>query len=115
LFKFIKGLGKAHRFDEAFRLLESVENGTAVGSPKLSAPLVFGLLNALAEAGELDISVSLIPIPVGSLLFISSSIALNVFHFWEFLTLLSVHFFLFCYDLFFFLINFCFCIVWSDM
>lgn len=49
----LKGLGKAHRFDEAFRLLESVENGTAVGSPKLSAPLVFGLLNALAEAGDL--------------------------------------------------------------
>ncbi|GAU15208.1 hypothetical protein TSUD_09460 [Trifolium subterraneum] len=49
----LKGLGKAHRFDEAFRLLESVENGTAVGSPKLSAPLVFGLLNALTEAGDL--------------------------------------------------------------
>jgi pentatricopeptide repeat protein len=49
---FIKGLGKAHRFDEAFRLLESVENGTAVGNPKLSAPLVFGLLNALTEAGD---------------------------------------------------------------
>lgn len=47
----LKGLGKAHRFDEAFRLLESVENGTAVGSPKLSAPLVFSLLNALTEAG----------------------------------------------------------------
>ncbi|XP_058724779.1 pentatricopeptide repeat-containing protein At5g10690 [Vicia villosa] len=49
----LKGLGKARRFDEAFRLLESVEKGTAVGSPKLSAPLVFGLLNALAEAGDL--------------------------------------------------------------
>ncbi|XP_045813649.1 pentatricopeptide repeat-containing protein At5g10690 [Trifolium pratense] len=49
----LKGLGKAHRFDEAFQLLESVENGTAVGSPKLSAPLVFGLLNALTEAGDL--------------------------------------------------------------
>ncbi|KAK2453050.1 Tetratricopeptide repeat (TPR) superfamily protein [Trifolium repens] len=49
----LKGLGKAHRFDEAFRLLESVENGTAVGNPKLSAPLVFGLLNALTEAGDL--------------------------------------------------------------
>ncbi|CAJ2674845.1 unnamed protein product [Trifolium pratense] len=49
----LKGLGKAHRFDEAFQLLESVENGTAAGSPKLSAPLVFGLLNALTEAGDL--------------------------------------------------------------
>ncbi|XP_073223621.1 pentatricopeptide repeat-containing protein At5g10690 isoform X2 [Cicer arietinum] len=49
----LKGLGKARRFDEAFRLLESVENGTAAGSPELSAPLVFGLLNTLIEAGDL--------------------------------------------------------------
>lgn len=46
-----KGLGRARRIDEAFQVLESVELGTAVGSPKLSAPLVFGLLNALVEAG----------------------------------------------------------------
>jgi hypothetical protein len=28
-----------------------VEMGTAVGSPKLSAPMIFGLLNALISAG----------------------------------------------------------------
>ncbi|POO03839.1 Tetratricopeptide-like helical domain containing protein [Trema orientale] len=49
----LKGLGEARRVDEAFQLLESVERGTAVGRPKLSAPLVFGLLNALVEAGDL--------------------------------------------------------------
>ncbi|XP_052209423.1 pentatricopeptide repeat-containing protein At5g10690 isoform X2 [Diospyros lotus] len=49
----LKGLGDARRIDEAFQLLESVEQGTAVGSPKLSAPLIYGLLNALIEAGDL--------------------------------------------------------------
>ncbi|XP_062165554.1 pentatricopeptide repeat-containing protein At5g10690 [Alnus glutinosa] len=49
----LKGLGLARRIDEAFQLLESVEQGTAVGSPKLSAPLIYGLLNALIEAGDL--------------------------------------------------------------
>ncbi|XP_040363740.1 pentatricopeptide repeat-containing protein At5g10690 isoform X2 [Rosa chinensis] len=49
----IKGLGGARRIDEAFEVLESVERGVAVGSPKLSAPLIFGLLNALVEAGDL--------------------------------------------------------------
>ncbi|KAH0989741.1 hypothetical protein GBA52_001224 [Prunus armeniaca] len=49
----LKGLGRARRIDEAFQVLESVELGTAAGSPKLSAPLVFGLLNALVEAGDL--------------------------------------------------------------
>ncbi|KAB2629522.1 pentatricopeptide repeat-containing protein [Pyrus ussuriensis x Pyrus communis] len=49
----LKGLGAARRIDEAFYVLESVERGTAVGSPKLSAPLVLGLLNALVEAGDL--------------------------------------------------------------
>ncbi|CAM8955519.1 unnamed protein product [Rhodiola kirilowii] len=49
----LKGLGKARRVDEAFQLLESVEKGTAAGSPKLSAPLLFGLLNSLVEAGDL--------------------------------------------------------------
>ncbi|XP_048332396.1 pentatricopeptide repeat-containing protein At5g10690 isoform X2 [Ziziphus jujuba] len=49
----LKGLGKARRIDEAFQLLESVERGTAVGSPKLSLPLIYGLLNALVEAGDL--------------------------------------------------------------
>ena len=47
----VKGLGGARRIDEAFEVLESVERGDAVGSPKLSAPLIFGLLNALVEAG----------------------------------------------------------------
>lgn len=46
-----KGLGVARRIDEAFEVLESVERGVSVGSPKLSAPLIFGLLNALVEAG----------------------------------------------------------------
>jgi len=47
----IKGLGEARRVDEAFELLETVENGTATGSPNLSAPLIFGLLNALIKTG----------------------------------------------------------------
>ncbi|KAI6681144.1 hypothetical protein NL676_035025 [Syzygium grande] len=49
----LKGLGDARRIDEAFQVLESVENGTAMGNPKLSAALIFGLLNALIEAGDL--------------------------------------------------------------
>ncbi|XP_050364642.1 pentatricopeptide repeat-containing protein At5g10690 [Argentina anserina] len=49
----LKGLGGARRIDEAFEVLESVERGDAVGSPKLSAPLIFGLLSALVEAGDL--------------------------------------------------------------
>ncbi|XP_057960099.1 pentatricopeptide repeat-containing protein At5g10690 [Malania oleifera] len=49
----LKGLGEARRIDEAFQLLESVEQGTAVGRPKLSAVLIYGLLNALIEAGDL--------------------------------------------------------------
>ncbi|XP_022729908.1 pentatricopeptide repeat-containing protein At5g10690 isoform X5 [Durio zibethinus] len=49
----LKGLGRARRIDEAFQLLESVEQGTAAGKPKLSAQLIYGLLNALIEAGDL--------------------------------------------------------------
>ncbi|KAK6927726.1 Pentatricopeptide repeat [Dillenia turbinata] len=49
----LKGLGKCQRIDEAFQLLESVEQGSAAGSAKLSAPLFYGLLNALIEAGDL--------------------------------------------------------------
>ncbi|KAM4086336.1 hypothetical protein ACJW30_10G093600 [Castanea mollissima] len=49
----LKGLGLARRIDEAFQLLESVDEGTAVGNPKLSAPLIYGLLDALIEAGDL--------------------------------------------------------------
>ncbi|KAL0327643.1 UNVERIFIED_CONTAM: Pentatricopeptide repeat-containing protein [Sesamum angustifolium] len=50
---FVKGLGDARRFDEAFQVLESVEQGTAVGGPQLSAVLICGLLNALIESGDL--------------------------------------------------------------
>lgn len=46
----LKGLGDARRIDEAFQVLESVEKGTAMGNPKLSAVMIFGLLNALIEA-----------------------------------------------------------------
>ncbi|KAL0297400.1 UNVERIFIED_CONTAM: Pentatricopeptide repeat-containing protein [Sesamum radiatum] len=49
----LKGLGDARRFDEAFQVLESVEQGTAVGGPQLSAVLICGLLNALIESGDL--------------------------------------------------------------
>ncbi|XP_058067931.1 pentatricopeptide repeat-containing protein At5g10690 isoform X2 [Magnolia sinica] len=49
----LKGLGEARRIDEAFQILESVEQGTAAGSPKLSPSLISGLLNALLEAGDL--------------------------------------------------------------
>ncbi|XP_044462915.1 pentatricopeptide repeat-containing protein At5g10690 isoform X2 [Mangifera indica] len=49
----LKGLGEARRIDEAFQMLESVEKGSAVGSPKLCAPLICGLLNALIESGDL--------------------------------------------------------------
>ncbi|KAG4944053.1 hypothetical protein JHK85_048699 [Glycine max] len=51
--KSFKGLGEARRVDEAFELLETVENGTVMGSPNLSAPLIFGLLNALIKTGDL--------------------------------------------------------------
>ncbi|KAL0447600.1 UNVERIFIED_CONTAM: Pentatricopeptide repeat-containing protein [Sesamum latifolium] len=47
----LKGLGHARRFDEAFQVLESLEQGTAVGGPQLSAVLICGLLNALIESG----------------------------------------------------------------
>ncbi|GKV16315.1 hypothetical protein SLEP1_g26973 [Rubroshorea leprosula] len=49
----LKGLGEARKIDEAFQILESVEHGTAPGRPKLSAPIIYGLLNALIEAGDL--------------------------------------------------------------
>ncbi|XP_049415717.1 pentatricopeptide repeat-containing protein At5g10690 isoform X1 [Solanum stenotomum] len=49
----LKGLGDARRIDQAFQLLEAVEQGTAAGSPKLLPPLVRGLLNSLIEAGDL--------------------------------------------------------------
>lgn len=48
---FMKGLGGAQRIDEAFQVLESVEKGTAVGSPQLSAEMICGLLNALTQSG----------------------------------------------------------------
>uniref|UniRef100_A0A2N9HK98 CBS domain-containing protein n=1 Tax=Fagus sylvatica TaxID=28930 RepID=A0A2N9HK98_FAGSY len=49
----LKGLGLARRIDEAFQLLESVEQGTAVGSIKLAPTLIYGLLDALIGAGDL--------------------------------------------------------------
>lgn len=48
---FIKGLGGSQMIDEAFQVLESVEKGTAAGSPQLSAEMICGLLNALTESG----------------------------------------------------------------
>ena len=45
----LKGLGLAQRIDEAFQLLESMEQGTAI---KLSPPLIYCLLNTLIEAGQ---------------------------------------------------------------
>ncbi|OAY27568.1 hypothetical protein MANES_16G135400v8 [Manihot esculenta] len=49
----LKGLGEARRIDEAFQILESLEQGSARGNAKLSAPLIIGLLNAIIEAGDL--------------------------------------------------------------
>ncbi|KAF6138533.1 hypothetical protein GIB67_022567 [Kingdonia uniflora] len=49
----LKANCEARRIDEAFGLLESVEKGDIVGSPKLSPTLIYGLLNALIEAGDL--------------------------------------------------------------
>ncbi|XP_008805415.1 pentatricopeptide repeat-containing protein At5g10690 isoform X2 [Phoenix dactylifera] len=49
----LKGLGEARRVDEAFQILECVEQDSATGSPKLSSKLIFGLLSALLEAGDM--------------------------------------------------------------
>ncbi|WCJ30512.1 Pentatricopeptide repeat-containing protein At5g10690 [Euphorbia peplus] len=49
----LKGLGKARKIDEAFQMLESLEQGSAVGNAKLSAPIIVGLLNAIIETGDL--------------------------------------------------------------
>lgn len=49
----LKGLGKARRIDEAFQMLETIEYGTAAGTPKLSSSLIYGLLDALINAGDL--------------------------------------------------------------
>ncbi|KAG9455954.1 hypothetical protein H6P81_000462 [Aristolochia fimbriata] len=49
----LKGLGEARRTDEAFQILESLEQGRILESPKLSPPVLYGLLNALIEAGDL--------------------------------------------------------------
>ncbi|CAN7121129.1 unnamed protein product [Brassica rapa subsp. narinosa] len=49
----LKGLGKARRIDEAFQMMESIEKGTALGNPKLSSALVYGLLDSLINAGDL--------------------------------------------------------------
>lgn len=49
----MKGLGKARRIDEAFQMMESIEKGTALGNPKLSSALVYGLLDSLINAGKI--------------------------------------------------------------
>ncbi|XP_042389828.1 pentatricopeptide repeat-containing protein At5g10690-like isoform X2 [Zingiber officinale] len=49
----LKGLGEARKVDEAFEILESIEQGSATGKPQLSAHLIFGLLNSLMEAGDM--------------------------------------------------------------
>ncbi|XP_068648535.1 pentatricopeptide repeat-containing protein At5g10690 isoform X2 [Aristolochia californica] len=49
----LKGLGEARRTDEAFQILEFLEQGRIMGGPKLSPALLYGLLNALIEAGDL--------------------------------------------------------------
>lgn len=51
-------MGDARRIDQAFELLEAIEQGTAVGSPYLSSPLVSGLLNSLIEAGKFFLGVN---------------------------------------------------------
>ncbi|KAJ3704838.1 hypothetical protein LUZ61_008543 [Rhynchospora tenuis] len=48
----LKGLGQARRIDEAFQILESVEDGTSTGNTTLSARLVYGLLNEILETGD---------------------------------------------------------------
>lgn len=52
---FVKGLGKARRVDEAFHILESVDLGTAARNPRLSPQVIYGLLNAILEAGLFDL------------------------------------------------------------
>lgn len=52
-FVLVKGLGKARRIDEAFQMLETIEYGTAAGTPKLSSSLIYGLLDALINAGKI--------------------------------------------------------------
>ncbi|KAJ9167593.1 hypothetical protein P3X46_019212 [Hevea brasiliensis] len=49
----LKGLGEARRIDEAFQILESLEQGSVRGNAKLSAPLIICLLNAIIESGDL--------------------------------------------------------------
>ncbi|KAJ4801814.1 Pentatricopeptide repeat-containing protein [Rhynchospora pubera] len=49
----LKGLGQARRIDEAFQILESIEDGTSTGSTILSARLVCGLLDAILETGDM--------------------------------------------------------------
>ncbi|CAH2073203.1 unnamed protein product [Thlaspi arvense] len=51
----LKGLGKARRIDEAFQMMESIEQGTAAGNPKLSSSLIYGLLDALINAADAEL------------------------------------------------------------
>lgn len=49
----IKGLGESRMLDEAFELVEALENGTAPGGPPLTEVHLRTLLNAFADAGEM--------------------------------------------------------------
>lgn len=70
----LKGLGLARRIDEAFQLLESVEQGTATGNPRLSAPLIYGLLDALIEAVQEIYAVLMVFLGVMILCFVKAVI-----------------------------------------
>eukprot|EP00270_Netrium_digitus_P010029 TRINITY_DN307_c0_g2_i1.p1 TRINITY_DN307_c0_g2~~TRINITY_DN307_c0_g2_i1.p1 ORF type:complete len:815 (+),score=290.51 TRINITY_DN307_c0_g2_i1:180-2447(+) len=48
----LKGLGQARRLDDAFELLERMEDGTAPGRPELTSVHLNLLINACAEAGD---------------------------------------------------------------
>lgn len=48
----VQGLGKAHKLDDAFELLEQMEAGTAPGRPQLQEVHLNTLLNACADVGE---------------------------------------------------------------
>ncbi|GJP39024.1 hypothetical protein CLOM_g23420 [Closterium sp. NIES-68] len=48
----LKGLGRAKRLDDAFEVLEAMEDGTAPGRPELTAVHLNTLVNACADAGD---------------------------------------------------------------
>eukprot|EP00250_Pteridium_aquilinum_P012680 c20872_g1_i1 orf=71-1969(+) len=49
----IKGLGQSRMLDEAYELVEALENGTAPGGPALTEVHLRTLLNGFADAGEM--------------------------------------------------------------